>query len=494
MTINTISHKKNNLTKIISPSVFNENDHFYNCVLNKKLHKTVEYFFSLSKKDYIKIYCNKYKDANVNEEILNEMMSYKPKYFHWSGIDLLNVNNFDSYNNNMVILETNSCPSGQKSMPNIIPGLGYETLMKLFISIVNDLSEKNMLHEGVLAVIYDKNYVEVSGYAKKLANISSENIYLVESYNNDEFPSIKWDSDGVMYIIDNNMAWIKVRAVFRYVTQQPWNRIPINSKTFVFNSILSCISGGRNKLLAHKAYEELNNNELLNSGLKIRIPYTICDVTFNDIELIIKNMDYRAVIKIPYSNAGQGVFTIHTKEEYDICIKNISNTKYEKLIIQELIDSVGTVPINNDIYVWDLRIMINSSRDGYKPLVLYARKAECPLVSNKDKNYNINNDNDNNNNSSRKMYLTNLSEKIEENKWNTATERLIILDEENFEKLGITLEDLVDGYIQATLATIAIDKMAIKLWCDKKFKFNIDLFNSLNSDNGLVNEMYIIDK
>jgi hypothetical protein len=492
MSNNNILHIENNLTKIIIPDSFNENDHFYECVLKKKIHKTVEYFFSLTKKDYVELYCKKYNNKTINKELLYKIFSYHPKYFHWSGVDLLNVNNFDDSNiNNMLILETNSCPSGQKSMPNIISGLGYENLMKVFMNIVNDLHQKNILPDGSLAVIYDKNYMEVSGYAKKLATISNENIYLVESYNNDINPSIKWDNDGIMYIRDSlNTIWIKIRAVFRYVTQQPWNRIPINSKTFVFNSILSCIAGGRNKLLAHKAYEELNNNELLNSGLKIRIPYTICDVTINEIDLIIKNMNYRAVIKIPYSNAGQGVFTIHTKNEYDICIKKIVEIKYEKFIIQELVDSIGTIPLNNDIYVWDLRFMINSSEDGFKPLALYARKAENPLISNKNCN-----DIDNilwSNISSRKMYLTNLSEKIEENKWNTSTERLIILDEENFEKLGINLEDLIDGYIQAVLATIAIDKMACKLWCDENKTFNKDLFNSLNNDIGLENEMYIL--
>jgi hypothetical protein len=480
-------HKDNNLIKIIIPGIFNESDYLYDCVLNKKMHKIVEYFFSLNKKDYVDIYCKKYHSIYINKTLLYKMLLYKPKYFHWSGVDLLNINNFDHNNiNNMIILETNSCPSGQKSMPNIIPGLGYENLMKTFMNIVNNLSKQKKIPDGVLAIIYDKNYLEVSGYAKKLANISNENIYLIESYNNDKNQSIKWENDGIMYIFDNYGKWIKVRAVFRYVTQQPWNRIPINSKTFIFNSILSCIAGGRNKLLAHKAYEELNNNELLNSGLKIRIPSTICDVTINDIDSIIKDMNYRAVIKIPYSNAGQGVFTIHDIEEYRECVKNIIETKYEKFIIQELIDSVGTIPLNNDIYVWDLRFMIRSSEDGYKPLALYARKAEDPLISNKNKNFGKNIK------SSRKMYLTNLSKKVEENKWNTATERLIILDEENFEKLGINLEDLVDGYIQAVLATIAIDKMAVKLWCIENKTFNKKLFNELNNDIGLEKEMYIL--
>jgi hypothetical protein len=75
-------HKRNNLIKIISPSIFNESDHLYECVLNKKIHKTVEYFFSLNKSDYIEIYCKKYNNINIKKELLYKIFSYQPKYFH----------------------------------------------------------------------------------------------------------------------------------------------------------------------------------------------------------------------------------------------------------------------------------------------------------------------------------------------------------------------------------------------------------------------------
>ena len=196
----------------------------------------------------------------------------------------------------MMILETNSCPSGQKSMPfnieNNINELGYNKLMNIFLELSNNNLSQKLIPEGVLAIIYDKNITEVLGYANQLANISNEKVYLVELYNNDKNPSAKWDENGILLIYLDNL-WIKARAVFRYVTQQPWTRIPLNSLTFIFNPILSCIAGGRNKLIAHKAYENLNN-ELKNSGLKIRVPYTICDVELNNIHNIkkyIKNLE-----------------------------------------------------------------------------------------------------------------------------------------------------------------------------------------------------------
>ena len=90
---------------------------------------------------------------------------------------------------------------------------------------------------------------------------------------------------------------------------------------------------------------------------------------------------------------------------------------------------------------------------------------------------------------SRNIYLTNLSEKISENNWNTHSERLIILDEENFSILGITLDELIDSYIQTILASIAIDKMAIKLWNNDSNEFNKVLFLKLNNDNSFMEEI-----
>ena len=47
---------------------------------------------------------------------LDEILSYTCKYFHWAGADLLNVTSAKG-RRQMVVIENNSCPSGQKSMP-----------------------------------------------------------------------------------------------------------------------------------------------------------------------------------------------------------------------------------------------------------------------------------------------------------------------------------------------------------------------------------------
>ena len=93
------------------------------------------------------------------------------------------------------------------------------------------------------------------------------------------------------------------------MTQQPWNRIPPLTKTLIYNPVLICLAGGRNKLVASKAYD-LYNASQISSGLKINTPETIWDVSQAEVPMWVQRMGGIAVVKVPYSNAGQGVYTI----------------------------------------------------------------------------------------------------------------------------------------------------------------------------------------
>ena len=55
------------------------------------------------------------------------------------------------------------------------------------------------LPKGGLAVVYDKNEMEASGYAAELANVMKEEVHLVEYYEDDPNPPVRWE-DGVMLI------------------------------------------------------------------------------------------------------------------------------------------------------------------------------------------------------------------------------------------------------------------------------------------------------
>lgn len=97
----------------------------------------------------------------------------------------------------------------------------------------------------------------------------------------------------------------------------------------------------------------------------------VCDVEWQDLRSWVEKMGGFAVIKIPYSNAGQGVYTITSEKEMQEFEEAEKGNSYQKFVVQSLIANytwsskdqggnalyhVGTMPDKRgDIYVADLR-------------------------------------------------------------------------------------------------------------------------------------------
>tara|TARA_R110002072_G_scaffold64203_2_gene159320 strand:+ start:163605 stop:165041 length:1437 start_codon:yes stop_codon:yes gene_type:complete len=473
--------------EIISPDNFDQDNHFYPKALNSQLHPLVSHFFNLSHERIIKRYSH--LNPQVDVEVLAEILKYQAKHFFWGGSDLFYVTT-EMGNRRMVVLETNSCPSGQKSMPPRTDSDEHRGYKYLIENSFIPMLKKKRLPNGALAVIYDKNYMETSGYASTIADLTGEDVYLVPFFNENDQKNQKVSYDnGVMMIELDDGEKIPVRAAFRYVTQKPWNRIPPTTKTLIFNSTLVCLSGGRNKLLANKAYE-LYNSEIAGSGLRINMPETIKDVNKLEIPLWVQKFGGKAVIKNPYSNAGQGVYTITTQKELDEFMK--LEDSYDQFIVQSLIGHyewsstsehgkyfhIGTVPNKKgNIYIADLRMMTYSTPNGFEPCAIYARRARKPLTGECPEN-------------SWEVLGTNLSVKVDENKWDSDTSRLMLMDQKDFNSLGIGTDDLIEAYIQTILTIVAIDKMAQNL-INKKGQFRLKLFKSLDNDESLLKEIIV---
>ncbi|WP_127715923.1 hypothetical protein [Halobacteriovorax sp. HLS] len=469
--------------EVMSPDNFEAEDHFYPKALNSQLHPMVSHFLNLDSKRIIKRY--RHLHPQVDEKKLEEVLKYQCKHFFWGGADLFYVTT-EKGNRKMVVLETNSCPSGQKSMPprtDADEHRGYRYLIEN--SFLPILKKKKRLPKGALGVIYDKNYMETSGYAQTLSDLTGEEVYLIPHFNNEDQSAIF--EDGVLTVTLDDGKKVPIRAAFRYVTQKPWNRIPATTKTFIYNSTLVCLSGGRNKLLASKAYE-MYNSEIADSGLKIHTPETIRDVSKLEIPLWVKKFGGKAVIKNPYSNAGQGVFTITNEEELEAFMKE--EYTYDQFIVQSLIGHyewssnssqgkffhIGTVPNKKgNIFIADLRVMTYSSPEGFSPCAIYARRASSPLESSVPED-------------SWRVLGTNLSEKKGENEWTSDTSRLMLMDKKDFNSLGVGIDDLIEAYIQTVLSIIAIDQMAQNL-VNKKGAFRLKLFKSLDNDKSLLDEI-----
>lgn len=470
----------------IAPGTFMGENHWYPKALNATIHPMINFFLNLSKDRIINRYCHLH--PKIDREALEEILSYKCRYFRWGGADLINSTSANG-KRQMVVIENNSSPSGQKSMPllddNKEDGSYRLLIERTFVPMIKRLKKDT----GRLAVFYDKNYMEVSGYAAIIAEITREEVLMIPYYDKTDEDYIKIE-DELIHVFHEEQ-WLPIRAAFRYVTQKPWNRLPLQTKTKLINPIIACLAGGRNKMVAAKAYD-IYNSELREYGLKINIPETIWDVSKHEIPLWVDRLGGQAVIKIPYSNAGQGVFTIINQGELEKFME--SDIEYKKYIVQSLIGNyhwsstssmgkfyhVGTIPTSNgDTFVYDLRLMVSTTSEGIKPLCVYSRRAAKPLT-----------DTISDGSDSWSMLGTNLSIKEGQNQWGSDTNRLMLMDRRDFNKLGLGLDDMIEAYIQTVLSTIAIDKMSKKLMSSKG-KFNLNLFKSLNNDDTLLNEIMI---
>jgi hypothetical protein len=441
---------------LVEPGDFEATDHWYPRVLNSNIHPLVAYFLNLSHEQMVERYKRLHPQADT--DAILDILKYQPQYFRWAGTDLMHVTNNEG-NRRLTVIETNSCPSGQKSMPlldlNVEQG-GYRRLIEqTFKPMVNSYREK-----GALAVIYDKNPMENIGYAATIADVFEENVFLAKYDKDDKEPPVVF-KDGKMYVRRQQNGWEEIRAAFRYVTQEPWNRLPKHPKTLLLNPIEACLAGGRNKEVASKAYDVFNDS-FEEKGICIFTPETYRNVSHSELKDYFYKLGGSMVIKVPDSNAGQGVYTIVNEQELQDALEEIDPSQL--YLVQQLIHSnyssgldpnrawyhVGTIPDSKGrSYAFDLRLMMHATNDGLRPLAVYSRRSRFPL--NKPLPDGMN---------SWEVYGTNLSVKGEDG-WTYADERLMLFDIRNFGQLGLGVDELIKGFVQSAMAVYAIDQNAI---------------------------------
>jgi hypothetical protein len=517
---------------------FNPGAHFYPRVLNAHIHPVAASFLTLGNVRVAQRYCHLHPEAAP--DAVAAALARPSDHFRWAGADVF-VTASSTGRRQCIVVETNSCPSGQKSMPPLGEPEGqggYRALLaRAFMPTLAARAAAGTLPTGRLAVLYDKNQMEASGYAATLADLARECVLLVPCHADDPAPRARFDDAGVLHVRVDGAAcaeeadsdgsadaaasvasplararsasasaapiteeiWTPVRAALRYVTQRPWTRIPPVTATLLFNPVLACLAGGRNKMAAAKAYDVHNATTLAGTGLAIKTPDTLWNVPLGEVPLCVDRLGGRAVVKVPYANAGQGVWTLTTVAELEAFMA--LDHHYDAFIVQALIGNsgwssrpaagaqlfhVGTVPNSKGhIHAFDLRVMVGcappapdgSDAGGFFPVAVYARRARRPLPAKLDPAV-----------PSWDVLGTNLSVKNADGSFSTQSERLLMMDSRDFQALGIGLDDLIEAYMQTCLASSAIDALACKL-VSRSGAFRYALFRSINPDAALIDEL-----
>ena len=193
---------------VVPPGSFEPRHHFYARVLNAQIHPLVSFFLRMSKRRIVNRYCH--LNPRVDPDALEEVLSYSPKYFQWAGADLF-CTTTAAGNRRLVVIETNSCPSGNKSMP--IPSdddeqAGYRKLIETaFLPLI----AKRKPTSGGLAVLFDKNHMEASGYAAVIADLTGEHVFLTPFPDEIGDPPARF-TDGLLEVRDAEGRWRPMRA------------------------------------------------------------------------------------------------------------------------------------------------------------------------------------------------------------------------------------------------------------------------------------------
>ena len=191
----------------VEPGSFDATAAHYPRVCNAQPHPTVAQFMSLPRAALVARYCALHPE--VTEASLAAVLRRAPAHFRWAGCDLFVV----GPQRRAVVVETNSCPSGQKSLPfadgDELNGYGrlMRTAFKAMLAapaaaaavapgaaaapgdkVDADAGAGEGAGAGVLAVIFDKNAMEAGGYAAALAELSGETVYLAEHFLTDPDP------------------------------------------------------------------------------------------------------------------------------------------------------------------------------------------------------------------------------------------------------------------------------------------------------------------
>ncbi|KRX71541.1 Chromosome transmission fidelity protein 18 -like protein [Trichinella sp. T6] len=438
-------------------------EHFYPEVINAKLHPVVRELMNLSNEEIARRYCLQHPEVDHN--VLLQIMKTSSKYYRWAGADLIRTVNLNG-EERMAVIEMNSCPSGNKSVPFLDWGYqGYRRVMEhAFLPYLNDA---NLPAGGCLAVLYDVEKQRKESYALRT-----------------EFAAVHALDSGRRVRIGSFDRSVGSRAsIVPLRDSQTVAQIAVDQQDVGDES-----AGGRNKLVAAKAYQRFNELHQA-SGLKINVPYTVTDVTLEGIQEYAVKMNHQLVVKVPYSNCGVGVFTITCEAELQRFMETAHT--YDKYIVQGIISHpawrksgcpnqlfhVGCRPSfdPDNRYVADLRFMVCAGPAGWMPVAIYCRRAAEPLTAHcpPGRSWDI--------------LGTNLSTGADGTS-GTDTSRLILVDDRNFGDMQLGLDQLVECYVQTVLAASAVDAQCQRLLPERS-RFDLSLFLELDNDKSFISEV-----
>ncbi len=384
----------------------------------------------------------------VARQTAEKILAAGARHFLLAGVDLMPVIDTRTGKRKMLILEVNSAPGFIYCTPEKdVMTYGYGPVIDLLLDHVPRESWGSVVHfsEG-------KTPAEDRGFQYCLEQRLGVNIPIVRPA---DFLSgaARYDGDGRLFLEGR-----PVSGGIRYLHDRPWTLIPPDAKGVFVNSTSVDLCGGRDKLVADEAFALFQFQ-----GKRIPVSTPICfhAGSLGHLRDIIARSPSPLVVKKRHLNSGLGVYFIVNKDCSQL--DAIADADFP-LVVQEMIPAPGMlhagdgplrqagVKIGNDSYACDLRIVLASFASGFRPLMIYARRARLPFrVLAKPVGPESLDD----------TLKVNIAVKTE-NGFVFETERLILPDNYGWELLGLSEDEVKAAIVESALAVAAVDSLCME--------------------------------
>lgn len=312
---------------------FNAESFVKSAALRKPLHPEIEDFMkNWSTEEIVENYTRLRPD--VNRQLLLKLLTTKPKFTLYSGVDLIYSKDL-SGRREFLMIESNVYPGGADYMP--LNTQSYESQLNC---VLNDDWKSKPMETGGLAYIYGRKTARVHAFPHFMAKLSEEPIHVV--------PFFKKRADGkteqLVRCVNGTMQvklqddWLNMRACFSTVSYRPWTYMPItdNLNTHMDPHPIAALVG-KSKILSEYAVRDFNQTHSKH-GIRIRGPKTVAGIRKEDVRrVVVEDFKGKAVVKTPYDSQGRGVYVIRTKEDLDHFYET-DQSDYDLWVVQELID------------------------------------------------------------------------------------------------------------------------------------------------------------
>ena len=323
----------------VRPGEFEPENHFYPRVLNAQIHPLVRFFLGMDNARIAARYSHLH--PLVKQEAVLAALTHRTSHFRWGGADLFHAADAEGVRR-MYVIETNSCPSGQKSIPRLDEMEEQGSYRRLLSQTFVPMLKRTWacLRVSVLAVLYDKNFMEVSGYASVIADLTGEDVWLVPCFVDDDPPWMRVNEQADHR--DPDARGRVARGAGGVPLRDPEAMVADpagHSDDGVQPGRGVSRRAGETRCSPRRPtiFTTLSSTE---HGLRIESPETIWDVSLREIPIWVERMGGCAVVKNPYSNAGQGVWTITSSKRSSTSLME-SEQHYDQFIVQQLIGNVG---------------------------------------------------------------------------------------------------------------------------------------------------------